>query len=291
LRSANTVSGDAHYWSGGSFRIEKLDGSLGNLNSPHDPVIKANGDVSLQAYEGASLHIWATGKVEIPEYVWIQNADTVNGLAEIVSLSDGTSVAINGKIEPTLDIRAGLTLAGLGTPTTITTNGTFYGLDNSFSLSSADINLGTILFVNSAFTTILPGKVLLTNQYQTNSSLTGNITVTDTTGYEAILMGGNTGTRLVTLDSQNSINLNGNVSVSSPNGIGGNITLLANNNIITRSMNASAGGNGGSGNITLTSKNGEITLSNVSILNNNYGVIKGGDINITGRSLFVTNAT
>ncbi|MEQ8958180.1 MAG: filamentous hemagglutinin N-terminal domain-containing protein, partial [Coleofasciculus sp. C2-GNP5-27] len=31
LRSANTVGGDIHYWSGESFRIEKLDGSLGNL--------------------------------------------------------------------------------------------------------------------------------------------------------------------------------------------------------------------------------------------------------------------
>jgi hypothetical protein len=34
LRSTNTVGGDAHYFSGGNFRIETLDGSLGNLFSP-----------------------------------------------------------------------------------------------------------------------------------------------------------------------------------------------------------------------------------------------------------------
>jgi filamentous hemagglutinin family protein len=34
LRSLNTVGGDAHYWTGGNFRIEKLDGSLGGLFSP-----------------------------------------------------------------------------------------------------------------------------------------------------------------------------------------------------------------------------------------------------------------
>ncbi|BAY81496.1 hypothetical protein NIES267_09730 [Calothrix parasitica NIES-267] len=43
LRSANQVGGDAKYWSGGNFQIEQLDGSLGNLFSPYDPVIKSLG--------------------------------------------------------------------------------------------------------------------------------------------------------------------------------------------------------------------------------------------------------
>nr|WP_315897231.1 filamentous hemagglutinin N-terminal domain-containing protein [Coleofasciculus chthonoplastes] len=47
LQSANPVRGDAHYWSGGSFRIKKLDESLGDLYSPNDPIIRANGDVFL----------------------------------------------------------------------------------------------------------------------------------------------------------------------------------------------------------------------------------------------------
>jgi filamentous hemagglutinin family protein len=53
LRSANTVGSDAHYWSGGSFRIEQLDSSLGSLSSPNDPVIRASGDVSFDSYTGA----------------------------------------------------------------------------------------------------------------------------------------------------------------------------------------------------------------------------------------------
>ena len=46
LRSANAVSGDAHYWSRGNFQIEQLDGNLGDLSSPNDPVIRSAGDVS-----------------------------------------------------------------------------------------------------------------------------------------------------------------------------------------------------------------------------------------------------
>lgn len=34
LRSANPVGGDAHYWSGGNFRVETLDTSLGNSSAP-----------------------------------------------------------------------------------------------------------------------------------------------------------------------------------------------------------------------------------------------------------------
>ena len=41
LRSGNTVSGDTHFTAGGNFRIEQLDGNLGNLYSLYDPVIRA----------------------------------------------------------------------------------------------------------------------------------------------------------------------------------------------------------------------------------------------------------
>jgi filamentous hemagglutinin family protein len=47
LHSANRVGGDAHYTSGGNFRIEQLDSRLGDLYSPNDPVIRANADVVL----------------------------------------------------------------------------------------------------------------------------------------------------------------------------------------------------------------------------------------------------
>jgi ethanolamine utilization microcompartment shell protein EutS len=75
LRSANTVGGDAHYFSGGSFQIEQLDGSPGNLYSPHDPIIRSNGDVSFDSYTGASLDIFAGGSVTIPGTITITGVD------------------------------------------------------------------------------------------------------------------------------------------------------------------------------------------------------------------------
>jgi filamentous hemagglutinin family protein len=66
LRSANTVAGDAHYTTGGNFRIEQLDRQLGSLFSPYDPIIRASGDVTFNSYTGASLHILAGGSVNIP---------------------------------------------------------------------------------------------------------------------------------------------------------------------------------------------------------------------------------
>ena len=65
LRSANPINGDAHYWSGGNFRIEQLDESLGDLTSLYDPIIRSLGDVSFDFYYGASLHILAGGQVDI----------------------------------------------------------------------------------------------------------------------------------------------------------------------------------------------------------------------------------
>ncbi|MFM7602275.1 MAG: filamentous hemagglutinin N-terminal domain-containing protein, partial [Pseudanabaena sp.] len=65
LRSQNPVIGDAHFYVGKNLKIEKLNGSLGNLISPNDPVILASGDVSLGDYIGASLHILAGGSVTL----------------------------------------------------------------------------------------------------------------------------------------------------------------------------------------------------------------------------------
>jgi filamentous hemagglutinin family protein len=263
LRSTNTVGGDAHYWSGGSFRIEQLDGSLGNLFSPHDPIIQARGDVFINAYQGASLHILAGGKVEIPGYVWIQGADPENGLVETVNLADGTTVSINGKSEPTLDIRAGVNPDVIGEPL-VTGIGTFippaYATSNR---SSADIKIGTILFTLPDNTSVpLVGRVLLTNQYQPNSSLSGDIEVTDTQQgrWGAIFVGGGAGNPSVAINSRGSITLNGTVNTSSSSGDGGAIRLEANGNITTQTINTSTDF-GSAGDISLISRNGGINTT------------------------------
>ncbi len=184
LRSANTVGGDAHYWAGGNFRIEKLDGNLGNLSSPDDPIIRASGDVSFDSYEGASLHILAGGAVNINS-ITITGADTTHpahSITENVPLSttlpNGTnSVAINGGGEPTLDIRAGTNAFGTPGLRPNPIPGVTSPVNPNAPSTSADINIGRITNLNYSPTgEPVKGKILLTNQYAPNS-LPGKILI------------------------------------------------------------------------------------------------------------------
>ena len=244
LRSQNTVAGDAHYWTGGSFRIEQLDGSLGDLFSPDDPIIRSVGDVSFNSYVGTSLHIVAGGAVDIGFVIITGNETGTEGIdfiSEAITLSNGTVVDINGQAEPTLDIRAGVEPTEVGIPG-LTGNRLFgdFFIDfdtpiipNLFDIptitntaTSADIKIGTIAFANvNVFNLnispndLLAGKVLLTNQYKPNPSLAGDIEVSATLGSLAptlanlaiqngeVSKGGS-----VTIDSRGSITLNGIVN-------------------------------------------------------------------------------
>lgn len=199
LRSADTVGGDAHYWSGGSFRIEQMNGSLGTLFSPYDPIIRASGDVSLDSYEGASLHILAEGSVLIPDQVRITSPDVLaNSIAETVTLSDGSTVSINGSVEPTLDIRAGI---DWGTLPGNSVNGTVAPSSPAFSnATSADIVIGEIV-TSVDSTSGERGKIFLTNQYQPNTLLPGDIAI-GSISRVAFSQGSST-----TIDSRNGISL------------------------------------------------------------------------------------
>ena len=151
LRSTNPVVGDAHFYAGGNFQIEQLNGRTGNLLSPNDPIILTNGDVTLGDYAGASLHILAGGSVTLGNVTItsIGNAATnvattinpnnttlFNGSKTYADLarfnltdyqptrhSDGTvrsvdpvavPITIKGNTQATLDVRAGVDWAALG---------------------------------------------------------------------------------------------------------------------------------------------------------------------------------
>ncbi|MFB2892907.1 filamentous hemagglutinin N-terminal domain-containing protein [Aerosakkonemataceae cyanobacterium BLCC-F50] len=305
LRSANTVGGDAHYWSGGNFRIEKLDGNLGNLFSPADPVIRASGDVSFDSYEGASLHILAGGSVTITGDVQITGADPDNGLVENVTLSDGkTVVAIDGKNQPTLDIRAGTTAFGSAGITGDTTD--FDPVPETGGTgTSANITVGYIR--NEG------GLVFLTNQYQPNPQLTGNIKATQISTANTT-ENGNGGN--IILDSRDNVEVLGGGSYGQfalgsfadidyyggNAGNAGSITIQANGNIsiasnfsnnptalnfgainasvTTRDPNKTAGN---SGNIQLVSIGGDITVNGGIFTNSSSqnGGTSGNSGNIT----------
>ena len=305
LRSANTVGGDAHYWSAGSFRLEKLDGNLGNLSSPYDPIILAAGNVSLGDYAGASLHILAGGSVTLGN-VEITATDsgenTINPnnpnpfLASLASvlLSDRTTLTIDGSAKPTLDVRAGVdwtTLLG-GVPSDVTI-GTVTPPPTFGGVTRANITVNGDIRVSEA-----DGVVLLTNQYQPNN-LTGNISTQgiDTSTNLSASNGG-----LITIDSRGSINT-GNLSsfsgVTNGNaGDGGAIALFATSNIITEQLSSfsdssaftSNAGNGGAialtagGNITT----GELVADASADSFNESSAGDGGTIALTASGNIIT---
>jgi filamentous hemagglutinin family protein len=262
LRSANPVGGDAHYTVGGSFLIEQLDRSLGNLVSLFDPIIRASGDVSFSSYTGASLHILAGGSVNIGS-ITITGSDptgnTINpttspALAN-VTLSDGRPLVINGTSQPTLDIRAGTSAFGIPG---ITGNNytTLSPIPNmSASASSADITIGNITV------TAPDGLVFLTNQYAPNRSLGGTIQVGTINTSSST---GNSGN--VMIDSRSNIILpsSGYINSAATSAIGkaGDVTLMTRNAISADNfiIDSSTFGNGEGGNITL--KTGSLSFTN-----------------------------
>ncbi|MBD2209364.1 filamentous hemagglutinin N-terminal domain-containing protein [Nostoc linckia FACHB-104] len=258
LRSANTVGGDAHYWSGGNFRIEKLDSSLGKLSSPYDPIIRASGDVSFESYDGASLHIFAGGSVNI-DSIYITGADITapeNSITEDVPLSttlpDGTNfVSIQGGIEPTLDIRAGTTAfatPGLIPNPILELIGT---VNTNAPSTSADININSIKNLSdSPEFEHLNGKILLTNQYAPNN-LPGEIITGLISSFGDVI-----------IDSRGDIKINRDIDTSSYIAEGGDINLLA---------------------------RGTISLDNVFVRSEALGIGNAGDINLKAQSVFLQN--
>jgi filamentous hemagglutinin family protein len=289
LRSANPIKGNAHYTSGGSFRIEDLEGNWGQLTSPEDPVIRASGDVVLGGYVGASLHILAGGSVTISGDVIIQSPDPVNGIVETVTLSDGTTVLVDGKTQPTLDIRAGTTAFNIPDIQGIPATGIIVPpVPNPIGIpTSADITIGGIFF-NAP-----DGVALITNQYQPNLSLPGGkITIEGISGVAISPNPDNPAATIssITIDSRDSIAVNGIVNASFLEGKGGDITLIGEGDIVTADI-FSIGAVGGS--IKLRSQGaiawdnnliGSASLSPIPAPN-----LRGGDIQIDANSVSLTN--
>jgi filamentous hemagglutinin family protein len=270
LQSENTIVRDAYFWAGGNFRIEKLNGHLGELSSYdfnngvlsfYPVVIRASGDVSFDSYTGASLHILAGGSVNIYGDVTISGVDTTsNSIQETVTLSDGkTEIDIDGNATPTLDIRAGVNSNYIGTPgftpnLSIGFNGQNPNTTNEST--NANINIkGTIY--NTSGSQSNSGNILITNQYDPNK-LPGNITILK------ILTYGD-----VTVDSRGNITTNRKIDTTiddyvKTNRIAGNIRLLANQNILIHgdllsNVNDSVN-QGEGGDIYLNSQEGKIDI-------------------------------
>ena len=309
LRSANSVGGDAHYWSGGNFRIEKLDGSLGDLFSEYDPIISTQGDVSFRGYQGTSLHILAGGSVNITDSVIITGTDTeantINPTAtpELanITLSDGNSLVIEGNEKPTLDIRAGVD------PTVISdsflTGEIFTAPDfdlffppfnlliEPFSFSetpsSADITIGGVLI------TAPDGLVYLTNQYEPDNSLRGGEIEVGAIFTGDFLFLGDSGS--VIIDSRSDITFTSRfegINSSSFSGDAGNITLIANDKVsLTGNLiDSSTSGVGKGGDIFIHASQLNLRETAVVIANTSSSA-PGGDINIDVQQLIIEDGS
>ncbi len=79
LISDGVISGDAHFFSGGTFQVRSVSGQLANFISRYDPIISSTGNVDIAAgYTGASLLIESQGSVRIRGAVTINAPDTVS---------------------------------------------------------------------------------------------------------------------------------------------------------------------------------------------------------------------
>jgi filamentous hemagglutinin family protein len=234
LRSANPVGGDAHYWSASSFQVETLDGTIGDLYSPIDPVIRTFGDVAIAGYVGTSLHILSGGSVQIGlANITGPAAGTpdVDFLQEAVELSDGTTVPVDGAAQPTLDVRAGVLPETIGFPDFNFFPGLVFNPIFTAAPSSADIVIGDVLIDAPN------ALILLTNQYQPNLELLeGNIQIesqiASLAGGGGIIVGNLTlnlsGSGEVFVDARNDIAVrNSVISTISIGDSGGDIVLLA----------------------------------------------------------------
>jgi filamentous hemagglutinin family protein len=297
LRSANPVGGDAHYWSGGSFRVENLDGSIGDLFSPVDPIIRTFNDVVIDEYEGSSLHILAGGSVRIGT-AEINAPDAgqlgIDFLQETLTLSDGTVVQIDGGAQPTLDIRAGIAPEALGEPPLALLTGFNDNTLDEFrgdafvtaEPSNADITVGDV-FIDAP-----NGLVLLTNQYQPNTALTrGSIFVTGDgiygDGIDARGFGGQGGAAYLDARSDVSV-INSSVNTT---GVGtvGDVVINATgtvrfdgtdgNRTTGAFTNLDTGGEGTGGNVSISAANLEV-LNGAQVYALVLGTGQGGDVEL-----------
>ncbi|MEM6404005.1 MAG: vWA domain-containing protein, partial [Cyanobacteria bacterium P01_D01_bin.116] len=175
-----------HFASGGQFKISTLSGEPGNFVSLFDPIIFSQGDVELGDYTGASLHILAGGSVTAGDIeITGTSEDSINpnntnlfnpnnpdsSIASLanVTLSDGSSVTVDGSQTPTLDIRAGVDWDELGgLPQTIDSVSPNPSATLSDSATDSSITVGDVTISSS---TGDKGSVFLTNQFKPNQNL------------------------------------------------------------------------------------------------------------------------
>ncbi|MGC1306441.1 MAG: filamentous hemagglutinin N-terminal domain-containing protein [Phormidesmis sp.] len=304
LRSPHQIGGDAHYSSGGNFRIEQLNGALGKLFSPKDPVIIADGDISFNSYIGASLHLLAGGSIFIPSITITDKDVSETSLTQTVVLSDGTPLSISGSDRATLDLRAGIDWTQIfeEPPGNLTFG---VSVDSEFfgdSATSSGIAVGNIDIEQPG------GLIFMSNQFLPNHALPAS-PISIFGNVDAAGNGGD-GSSIV-IDAIEDIVIqpligDGIINASSNTSNSGDIKLLAQGSVSmlgsssedTANLlsNLDFGATGSTGTITVDAES--LTLLNAQISNSIFGtgdakLIKinvSGDVSLENSQIFSTIA-
>ena len=279
LVSDGNISGDAHFFSGGSLSMLTLAGTPGNFVSWFDPIIQANGDVLFGDYTGVALKVEATGSIQGGN-ITITGAECAAGSAGCVGgipTTDPDFATLTGS--PSVILRAGL--ASVNTPN-LPQNGGGTGfvaaLGLPLGITVGDIDTSNYNGGNGGdiILSATNGSISVGSLYSSSSSYLGNA--------------GNGGA--ISVEAANDINIAGSLNSFSysRNGNAGNvgeINLEAVNNINIAgslySSSSSFGGNSGSVDaISLEATNGSITTGGLYSSSSSYSRNAGnvGEINL-----------
>lgn len=292
LQSANPIIGDAHYYSHGNFSITDLEDNSGDLNSPNDPIVIANGDVVIGNYTGASLHVLAGGAVGLGNITINQvdnTAATISPnnplpiLAQLatVTLGDGSTLIIDGASQPTLDIRAGIDWDAFGgvPGNQIVPGGSLVAnfqeppTSNGILVGNIDANVeNSRIFLTNRFNrnVDLPSVPILVADVSTNldNGQAGNVVVDAfgdifTAEIDTFIGAGGIGDAgdIMLLSEAGGIDTTaGSLVTSTANGMAGGVRLEAEGNITTANIDSfvGAGGIGRTEAIDIVSRSGSI---------------------------------
>lgn len=315
LRSPTPVIGDARYYAGGRFAIEDLTSNPGDLASPHDPVVIANGDVVIGDYVGASLHVLAGGAVGLGNITI--NApgnldDTISpnspsdflaGLAE-VELQDGSTFVIDGASRPTLDIRAGIDwneLVGfvpineVFLPGTVAPTFQAPPTSNSILVGNIDASVdNSLVFLTNRFSpnrALAQAPIVIADITTNLDNGTAGDVIVDaasdilTARVDAFIGEGGIGNAgdIILLSEFGSINTTaGTLRSSTANGNAGQVRLVAEGDIVTNNVEAfvGAGGFGQTQGIDIISRSGSINTT-AGTLSSSVQIGTAGPINLS----------
>jgi hypothetical protein len=284
FRSTNAVHGDAHFLALGSIRFETPDGGAAALYSPEDPILFAQGDVSVAAYTGQSIHVLAGGSITMtsvtvttPADLANQNnvirpangnvfngTDTIGSLATL-TLSNGEDLVIDGQQRATIDLRAGVdwsTFAG-GAPDNGWISSTVPPGTTQSAATGASISVGNLSTSNNN-----DAVVLLTNRYRPRAGVSGNISTGTISTSIATFADWRAG-RIV-IDSRNAVTT-GSLSTNAtdnPGGAGGDVLILAEDTIQTGGIStfgSSLDGvsRRGGGDVFIESRTGDVAFGQI----------------------------